>query len=54
MAPIQSNLSVGLLQLVDAALVKIRLRQCPCLQVVEASLNQLRLGLSTTSFSRYI
>lgn len=45
MASIKSDLSVGLLKLVDAALVKIRLRQCAGLQVVEAGLDQLRLSL---------
>lgn len=38
-------LSVGLMKLVDAALVKISLRQSPRFQMFEASLNQLRLGL---------
>lgn len=38
-------LSIAFLQLVDAALVKVCLRERPCLQMIEASLYQLCLCL---------
>lgn len=40
-------LSVGVLESVDAALVEVRLRECPRLQVIETRLDQLCLGLQS-------